>query len=211
MIKFHIITIFPEALEKYASESLLGKAREKGLIEIILHDLREYSEDKHRSVDDRPYGGGPGMVMMVEPIYKAVKEIKEKSEGRVKTVLFSTRGSKFDRDKARELSGFDEVIMICGRYEGVDERVAEHIADEEISMGEYVLSGGELPALIVTEAVSRYIPGVLGKEESLEDIKGSYPVYTRPEAFAAEGKEWEVPDVLISGNHKEIEKWRKEF
>ncbi len=211
MIKFHIITIFPEALEYYIKESLLGKAQEKGLLEINLHDLREYSEDKHRSVDDRPYGGGPGMVMMIEPIHKAVEDIKRKSKGEVRTVLFSTRGKKFDQEKAKELSGLDEIIMICGRYEGVDERVAEYIADEEISVGDYVLSGGELPALIVTESVSRHIPGVLGKEESLEDIKGSYPVYTRPEVFEAGGEEWKVPDVLLSGNHKEIDKWRKEF
>ncbi len=209
-MKFHIITIFPDALRPYTEESLLGRAQEEDLLEVNLYDLRDYTEDKHRSVDDKPYGGGPGMVMMVEPIYRAVKEIKKKAEGKVKTILFSTRGKRFDGEKAREFSEYNELIMLCGRYEGVDERVAQNIADEEISIGNYILSGGELPALVVTEAISRYIPGVLGKEESLEEIKGSYPVYTRPEVFKAEGKEWKVPDVLLSGDHKEIKKWRKE-
>jgi tRNA (guanine37-N1)-methyltransferase len=209
MMKFHIITIFPEALKSYTSESLLGKAREANLLEVNFYNLRDYTEDKHQSVDDKPYGGGPGMVLMVEPIFKAVESIKKKAKGRVKTILFSTRGSKFNEKKAKSFSEYDEIIMICGRYEGVDERVAENIADEEISIGDYILSGGELPALVVTEAVSRFIPGVLGKEESLEEIKGSYPVYTRPDIFKIEEEEWRVPDVLLSGNHKEIEKWRK--
>jgi tRNA (guanine37-N1)-methyltransferase len=208
-MKFHIITIFPEALKSYTNESLLGKAKEENLIEINFYNLRDYTENKHRSVDDKPYGGGPGMVLMIEPIFKAVESIKKKTEGRVKTILFSTRGDKFDEKKAKSFSECDEIIMICGRYEGVDERVAKNIADEEISIGNYILSGGELPALVVTEAVSRFIPGVLGKEESLEEIKGSYPVYTRPESFKTRNKEWKVPDVLLSGNHKEIEKWRK--
>ena len=209
-MKFHIITIFPEILKAYVDESLLGKAKSKGLLEINFVNLREYTEDKHRTVDDKPYGGGPGMVMMVEPIYKAVENIKSKAEGKTKTVLLSTKGSKFSQMKARNFSEYDELIIICGRYEGIDERVAKHLADEEVSIGDYILSGGELPALIITEAVSRHIPGVLGKKESLEEVKGSYPVYTRPEVFKTkDGKEWKTPDILLSGNHKKIERWRQ--
>jgi len=209
-MKFHIITIFPEILKAYVDESLLGKAKSKGLLEINFVDLRKYTEDKHRTVDDKPYGGGPGMVIMMEPIYKAVESIKSKAEGKTKTILLSTRGSKFNQIKARNFLDYAELIIICGRYEGIDERVAEHLADEEISIGDYILSGGELPALIIIEAVSRHIPGVLGKKESLEEVKGSYPVYTRPEIFETkDGTEWKTPDVLLSGNHKKIEQWRQ--
>ncbi len=218
MIRFDIITIFPEALRPYAEASILGRAQAKKLIKINLVDLRIFAEGRHRKVDDRAYGGGPGMVIQVGPVYKAVEFLKKKAKaikgkfGR-RVILFSTRGKKFDAQTAKRLSRYRQLIFICGRYEGVDERVAKNIADEEISVGDYVLAGGELPALILTEAVSRQIKGVLGKEESLEEIKGSYPVYSRPEVFlprlARQGKKWRVPKELLSGNHRLIEKSRK--
>lgn len=206
-MRFDIITIFPEIFNSYINESIMKRAREKGLITIETHDLREYTSDKHRKVDDSPYGGGPGMVLKVEPIFKAVQKVKMIKKGKkARVILFSTRGQKLDAKTAKRLSKYDQLILICGRYEGVDERVAEKIADEEISIGDYVLSGGELPALVLTEAVARFIPGVLGKYESLEDVKGSYPTYTKPEVF----KKWKVPPVLLSGNHKKIDEWRKQ-
>lgn len=216
---FHIITIFPEIFDSYLGESLFGRAQEKKLLAVRAYDLRDFSNDRHRKVDDRPFGGGPGMVIKVEPVYRAVTAILKKIGKRKKRIiLFSTRGEKFDATTARRLATkYDDLIFICGRYEGVDERVAAHIADEEISMGDYVLSGGELPALVVVEAVSRFVPGFLGKEESLEEINGSFATYTRPEVFVAGAKnggakkgarKWAVPKVLLSGNHKKIEEWR---
>lgn len=207
-MRFDIITIFPKIFDSYFNESILKRAQEKGLIKISAHNLRDFATDKHKKVDDTPYGGGPGMVLKIEPVYKAVQALKlktknKKSKSRI--VLFSTRGKKLDSQLAKRLAKYDQLILICGRYEGVDERVAQYIADEEISIGDYVLSGGELPAMVLVEAVSRYIPGVLGKYESLEEIKGSYPVYTKPEVF----KRWRVPAVLLSGDHKKIEEWRK--
>lgn len=210
-MRFDIITIFPNIFKSYFSESILKRAEEKQLIKIGVHNLRDFTTDKHHKVDDKPYGGGPGMVIKIEPIYKAVQKLKAKSAKRkAKVILFSTRGKKLDSKIAKRLSKYDQLILICGRYEGVDERVAKYVADEEISIGDYVLSGGELPAMVLVEAVSRYIPGVLGKYESLEEIKGSYPVYTRPEVFEPKnGKNWRVPKVLLSGSHKDIDKWRK--
>jgi len=218
MIRFDIVTIFPKALRPYADASILGRAQKKGVIKIELTDLRDFAEDRHRKVDDRAYGGGPGMVLKVGPIFRAVRFLKSKAASRKsrfgsRVILFSTRGKKFNAKEAKRLSRYRQLIMICGRYEGVDERVAEYIADEEISVGDFVLAGGELPALILTEAVSRQIKGVLGKNESLEEIKGFYPVYTRPEMFLPQpghrsGK-WRVPKTLLSGNHRLIEKMRK--
>ncbi len=217
-MKFDIITIFPKIFDSYLNESIIKRAQEKGLIKIIAHNLRDFTTDKHRKVDDKPYGGGPGMVLQVEPIFKAVQKLKSNpsaSSGRRKrrksrVILFSTRGKKLDSKTARRLSKYDQLVLISGRYEGVDERVAKYIADEEISIGDYVLSGGELPALVLIEAVSRYVRGVLGKYESLEDIKGSFPAYTRPEVFEPKkGKKWRVPKVLLSGHHAEIKKFRK--
>lgn len=215
-MKFDIITIFPNIFQSYFNESILKRAQEKGLIKIVANDLRGFTTDKHHKVDDKPYGGGPGMVLKVEPIFRAVQRIKgnpSTSSGRkkkTKVILFSTRGKKLDSKMAKRLSKYDQLIMICGRYEGVDERVAKYIADEEVSIGDYVLSGGELPAMILTEAVSRYLPGVLGRYESLEDIKGSFPTYTRPEVFnPKKGKNWKVPKVLLSGAHKKIQQFRK--
>jgi tRNA (guanine37-N1)-methyltransferase len=207
-MKFNIITIFPEIFDSYFNESIIGRAQEKKLVNIKIHNLRNYTEDKRNTVDDHPYGGGPGMVMMVEPIYKVIKALKKSKiqnpKSKTRIILFSTRGKKFDQAMAKRFSKLDNLIMVCGRYEGVDERVAKYIADEEVSIGDYVLTGGEIPAMIVVDAVSRLIPGVLGKHESLEEIKGSYPVYTRPEKF---GK-WSVPATLLSGDHKKINEWR---
>ena len=202
-MKFDIITIFPDIFQSYFSESIIKRAQKKGLIKIKIHNLRDFTNDKHKTVDDSPYGGGPGMVMKVEPIFKAVKKIK-RNKG-TKVILFSAKGKKFNQAMAQRFSKLNNLIMICGRYEGVDERVAKYIADEEVSVGDYVLTGGEIPAMIVVDAVSRFIPGVLGKHESLEEIKGSYPVYTKPEKF----NKWSVAKILLSGNHKKIEEWRK--
>lgn len=212
---FDIITIFPKIFDSYLKESLVKKAQEKGLIKVKIHNLRKWAKDRHKTVDDRPYGGGLGMVLKVEPIYKAVKEIKKGKKAKV--ILFTPRGRKFNQKLAYQLSKLDNLIMICGRYEGVDERIAKHVADLELSIGEYDLMGGELPAEIVMETVTRLIPGVLGKPQLLKERitkdKGfiEYPQYTRPEVFLPKkGAKWKVPKVLISGNHKEIEKWRKE-
>ncbi len=220
-MKFDILTIFPKIFDSYTSESIIKRAQEKGLIKIQAHNLRDFTTDKHHKVDDSPYGGGPGMVLKLEPIYKAVRALSlkfkvqssRKTKGGTRVILFSTRGKKFDNTIAKRLSKYDQLILICGRYEGVDERVAKYVADEEISIGDYVLSGGELPALVLLDAVSRQIPGVLGKRESLEEIKGSYEVYTRPGEFRVKvkGKKekvWKVPKVLTSGSHKDIDKWR---
>ena len=216
MKQFDIVTIFPQILDSYFNESLLKKAQEKGLLKIQTHNLRDFTSDKHRKVDDTPYGGGPGMVLKTEQVYKAVQSLKSKVKGqrsKVRVILFSLRGKKFDQKEAHRLAKYGQLIFICGRYEGVDERVAEYVADEEISIGDYILSGGELPAAIVIEAVSRLIPGMLGKLESLEEKKGSYPVYTKPESIelkvkSQKSKVIKVPKVLLSGNHKKIEEWR---
>lgn len=208
-MRFDIITLFPKVFDSYLAESLIKRAVKRKIIDVRTHDLRDFSNDRHRKVDDRPYGGGPGMVLQVEPIYRAISKIKnQKAKSRV--ILFSTRGKQLDAAAAQRLARYDQLIFICGRYEGVDERVATHIADEEISIGPYVLSGGELPALITLEAVSRFLPGFLGKLESLEDIKGSYPVYTRPAAFLPRGssRSWKVPKPLLMGDHLAIQNWR---
>ena len=208
MIKFDIISIFPKIFDSYFKESLIKRAQKKGLLQIRIHDLRKWTSDRHKTVDDRPFGGGSGMVMKVEPIFKAVKALKKKKS---KVILFTPRGKKFNQKTAYKFSKFNHLILICGRYEGVDERVAKYLADEQVSIGDYDLMGGELPAMVVIETVSRLIPGVLGKTKLLKEritkTKGfiEYPQYTRPEVF----KKWRVPDVLLSGNHKKIEEWRK--
>ncbi len=222
-MRFDILTIFPHSFDSYRKESLLKRAREKGIIDVHTHDLRKFSDGKHNKVDDRPYGGGPGMVFQVEPIYKAVSSIKyqvsKNKSIKSRIILFSTRGKKLDSKIAKRLSRYDQLILICGRYEGVDERVARYIADEEISIGDYVLSGGELPALVLLETVSRFLPGFLGKRESLEELKGSYTVYTRPSEFvpSKSGKRffpkspaiWKVPKTLLSGDHRKVSEFRK--
>ncbi|MDP3731261.1 MAG: tRNA (guanosine(37)-N1)-methyltransferase TrmD [bacterium] len=205
-MKFDIITIFPEIFDSFKNEALIARAQKKKIISINTHFLRDYTDDAHKSVDDRPYGGGPGMLLKVEPIFKAVSELKKKG-GKSKVILFSPRGKKLDQKMVKKLSKAGRLILICGRYEGVDERVADHIADEVISIGDFVLSGGEVPAMVLTEAVSRMIPGVVGKEESAQ--KMDHAQYTRPEIFEAGSKKWKVPKVLLSGDHKKIEEWRK--
>ena len=213
MLTFDIITIFPEIFDSYLKESFIKKAQQKQLIKINIHDLRDWVKDRHKTVDDRPFGGGLGMVLKVEPIYKAIKEL---SSLKTKVILFTPRGKKFNQKLAYSLSQLNQLILICGRYEGVDERVAKYIADLELSIGDYDLMGGELPAMVVIETVARLIPGVLGKPELLKERitkeKGfiEYPQYTRPEVFSPKkGIYWKVPKVLLSGHHQKIADWRK--
>jgi len=220
-MRFTIVTIFPDISNSYINESLFKRAQKNKIIEIHSCDVRKFSANPHKKVDDKAFGGGPGMVMQIEPIYRAVQAIKSKVKGqksKVRVILFSTRGKKLDARMAKRFSKYDELILICGRYEGVDERAATYVADEEVSIGDYILCGGELPALVTIEAVCRFLPGFLGKHESLEEIKGSYPVYTRPpEFFPDKGKSrgaknaqpWRVPRVLLSGDHRKIDMWRK--
>ena len=280
MTNFNIITIFPKIFESYFSESIIKRAQDEKKIRINIHNLRDWTEDKRKTVDDTPYGGGAGMVLKVEPIYKAVEAVqnvqiplsaqgaapaggqgsasggnpplekgeRDKRSGRTtatirtsRTILFSAKGKKYTQSDAERLSQYNNLILICGRYEGVDERVAEHIADEEISIGDYVLTGGEIPAMVLVDSITRLLPGVLGNPRSLEEesfksvenvqdvqsvenykndrleqlkqakrlndlnILREYPQYTKPENFRG----WKAPKVLLSGNHKEIEKWKK--
>jgi len=217
MLRFDIITIFPKIFDSFLSESLIARAQKKKLIKIKVHNLRDWTKDKHKTVDDRPFGGGLGMVMKVEPIFRAVMDLKKskvKSQ-KSKVVLFSPRGKKFNQKIATQFSKLDQLILICGRYEGVDERVAKYVADINLSIGDYILMGGELPAMVLIEAVSRLIPGVLGNPELLKERISKqgyieYPQYTRPEIFKPKrGIVWRVPRVLLSGNHKKIDEWRE--
>jgi tRNA (guanine37-N1)-methyltransferase len=215
---FDIITIFPKIFDSFLKESFIKKAQEKGLIKIRIHNLRDFTTDKHRTVDDKPYGGGLGMVLKIEPIYKAVRKIKSNTKNqKSKIILFTPRGKQFNQKMAYQLSKLDRIIMICGRYEGVDERVAKYIADLQLSIGPYDLMGGELPAMVVIETITRLIPGVIGKPEFLKERvfkKGfvEYPQYTRPEVFSPKkGVYWKVPKVLLSGNHRRIKEWREKY
>ena len=203
-MKFDILTIFPEMFSGYFGESIIKRGQEKKLLDIRVHDLRKWATDKHRKVDDKPYGGGPGMVFKVEPIYRAIKALKHKNI-KARVILTSARGKQFTAADARRLAKYKRVVIICGRYEGVDERVAEHLVDEEISIGPYVLTGGELPAMVMIDSISRQVPGVLGKQESLEESRGgNASAYTRPEIF----QKWRVPKILLSGDPKKISAWR---
>ena len=214
-MKFEIITIFPDFFQSFTRNALLARAIKKKIIKITAHNLRKFTRDHHQTVDGRPYGGGAGMVMLVEPIGKAVKALTRTGRGRkTRVILFSAKGKKLTQAKARAWSKLDQLIFICGRYEGIDERVAQHIADEEVSIGDYVLFGGEVPAMVVMEAVSRLLPGAVGKSESVQNESFSqgileHPHYTRPEALKIKGKMRRVPKVLLSGNHKLISEWRK--
>jgi len=209
VIRFDVLSIFPEMLQSPVNFSLLKKAQEKGLIEIGLHDIRNWAFDKHKMTDDAPYGGGCGMVMKVEPVERALSTVK-RHELHPLVVLMTPQGETFNQKIAAELVGNEQVVLICGRYEGFDERIREHLVDREISIGDYILTGGELSALVVIDAVARLIPGVLGNDESIQTESFSqglleYPQYTRP----AEYKGWSVPEVLVSGNHAQIELWRR--
>ena len=208
-LRFDIITIFPGMFESPFNESILKRAHDKGLLEFRTHDLRDYSLNKHRKVDDYPFGGGVGLVMNVEPISRAIEAVKQEVP-KARTLLMSPSGKPFNQEKARELAAEQNLILVCGRYEGVDERVRLHCVDEEISIGDYVLSGGEIAAMAVVDAVSRLVPGVLGDEnsvieESFSDSLLEYPQYTRPRDFNG----YKVPEVLVSGNHKEIQNWQR--
>lgn len=206
-----IITIFPEVFQPYINESILKIAQEKGKLKIRLRNLRDYTLDKHRKVDDRPFGGGPGMVMTAEPIFRAVEKIRGAGgRGSTKTILLCPQGKLLNQELAQRLSKLKHLILICGRYEGVDERVRKRLADEEISIGDYILTGGELPAMVLVDTVVRLIPGVLGHKDSIRDESFSanlleYPQYSRPADF----KGMKVPEILLSGNHKKIAEWRK--
>lgn len=207
-MQFDIITIFPKIFESFLQESILKRAQEKGKVSVVVHDLREFTKDKFRQVDDRPFGGGPGMVLMPEPIFDAVKKIKGKKK--TKVILTCPSGKKLNQPMVKEFSREKNLIIICGHYEGVDDRVREKIVDESVSIGDYILTGGEIPALVIIDAVTRLIPGVLGKEasllsESFEENLLEYPQYTRPANFRG----MNIPNVLLSGHHKEIELWRK--
>ncbi len=210
-MKFHLLTIFPEFFDGPFRHGVVARAAQAGALEIHLHDLRNWTHDLHRTVDDRPFGGGEGMLLKAEPIFSAVETIwPEKTQGQ-KVILLSAQGRRFTQKTARDLASQNELLFICGRYEGVDERVAEHLADEELSIGDYVLSGGELAAAVIIDSVARLLPGVLGNSdssvtESFEDGILDCPQWTRP----AEFRGWKVPEALLGGNHAEIRKWRKE-
>ena len=209
MIRFDILSVFPGMFASPLAESLIGKARDKGRVDIRLHDIRDYATDRHRMTDDAPYGGGGGMVMKVEPIDRALEAIlPDRSEGLV--ILMTPQGEPFSQRRAEELASHPRLVLLCGHYEGVDERVREHLVDRELSIGDYVLTGGELAAMVVVDAVSRLIPGVLGNDASAAEDSFStgileYPHYTRPATYRG----WPVPEVLLSGNHAEIEAWRR--
>ena len=211
MITFDLITIFPDSLEAYIESSIVKRAQEKGLVKITVHNLRDWSSSKHKTVDDTPYGGGPGMVFMIEPIFNALKELKKENS---LVFLTSPKGKKLTQSTLSNLSQSPDAhyIVLCGHYEGFDERIHENLVDYEFSIGDYVLSGGELPALVLVDGITRLVPGVLGNEDSLgsesftDDVL-DYPQYTKPSEFNG----WKVPDVLLSGNHKQIEQWRKEM
>jgi tRNA (guanine37-N1)-methyltransferase len=209
---FRVLTIFPEFFAGPFEHGVIQKARQAGLIEIRIHDLRDWTHDRHRTVDDRPFGGGEGMLLKAEPIFEAVESIWPERDPGKRVVLLSAQGARFDQARAREFAQCQELLLICGRYEGVDERVAEHLADDEISIGDYVLSGGELAAAVVVDAVARLQPGVLGNANSAaaesfgEDGMLDCPQYTRPADFRG----WKAPEVLLGGNHEQIRKWRSE-
>lgn len=210
-MRFDILTIFPQIFESYLNESIIRRAIEKNLIEIYIHNIRDFSKDKHHKVDDIPFGGGAGMVMTPQPLHDAITHVKKLNKGPV--IFLTPDGKTFSQSRAEKLSQKTGVILLCGRYEGIDQRIRDTLVDEEISIGKYVLTGGELPAMVVLDSLSRLIPGVLGKEEShLEDSfsksldrKKEYPHYTRPAVF----KGLAVPDILLSGHHVKISKWRK--
>lgn len=210
-MRIDIMTLFPEMCERVLSESIIGRSREGGLVEINCVNIRDYSKDKHRRVDDATYGGGLGMLMQVDPIYDCFCDLEEKIGSRPHLIYMSPQGKTLTQERVKELSQMDNIAILCGHYEGVDERVIEEIVDEEISIGDYVLTGGELPALVLADSISRMLPGVLAEDAAFEEESHynsllEYPQYTRP--YEWHGKK--VPDVLISGHHANINKWRRE-
>ncbi|MES2224454.1 MAG: tRNA (guanosine(37)-N1)-methyltransferase TrmD [Patescibacteria group bacterium] len=216
-MKFHFLTLFPEMINSYVTEAMLKRAAEKKLVSFDVKNIRDYTLNKHGKVDDRPYGGGPGMVMTPEPILRAHAKLKMKGK-KAKVVMLSPSGKMFDNVMAAKWAKqYSDVVFICGRYEGVDDRVRKILKADEVSIGDFVLTGGELPALVMTDAIARQIPGVLGANESVEESRTASPrVYTRPEVFEfpkatkiIKGKKYKVPPVLVSGDHKKIEEWRK--
>ncbi len=210
MITFDIVTIFPEVITPYIESSIPKRAQDKGLVKITVYNLRDWALDKHRSIDDTPYGGGPGMVMKVEPIFNCLKDLRKENSI---VMLTSPKGEKLVQSKLKELSQSKDAhyIILCGHYEGFDQRIHDYLVDYEFSIGEYVLSGGELPALVLVDGITRLIPGVLGNQDSLvsetfNSDTPDFPQYTKPEEFNG----WKVPDVLLGGHHKKIEEWRRE-
>lgn len=215
---FQLLSIFPQIFDSYLKEGMIKRAIDKKIIDIKSYDLRQWTKDKHRSVDDSPYGGGAGMLMKIEPIYQALEDIKKTkqklSRGKKAIILLAANGKTWDQNLAKKYSKYQEIIFVCGRYEGVDARVEEFI-DDKISIGNYVLTGGELPALVIIDSISRLLPGVLGNADSQKDESYSqtgvleYPQYTKPEIFIAKRKRYPVPPVLLSGDHKKIKEWRE--
>lgn len=210
-MQFEVFTLLPEVFPAYLESSILQRARQRGLIDIRVHNIRDYTHDRHHMTDDTPYGGGGGMVMKPEPVFEAVETVLGIAPRSVPTILLTPQGRVFTQRVAEELSRYERIALLCGRYEGVDERIREHLVTDEISVGDYVLTGGELPALLVIDAVSRLIPGVLGDPTGAQDDSHSmglleYPHYTRPPEFRG----WKVPEVLLSGDHAKIEAWRRE-
>jgi len=211
-MKIDVLTLFPAMFAGPLDESIVQRARKSGALELAVHNLRDYTHDRHKTVDDRPFGGGEGMLLKPRPVFEAVEAIWPDRGPRDRVVLLSAQGKRFRQEEARRLSGFGRILLICGRYEGVDERVAEHLADEELSIGDFVLSGGELAAAVVVDSVARLLPGVLGNEDSTVHESFSEgglldcPQYTRPADFRG----WKVPDILLGGNHEAIRKWRSQ-
>lgn len=217
-MEFHILTIFPEMFKGFLNESILKKAQGKGVIKIELHDIRKFSEDKHKKVDDTPYGGGAGMVFTPQPLFDCIEHVKKKAEAKTKAkvpvIYLTPAGKRLTQARVEYMAKrYDKIILLCGHYEGIDQRVIDELVDMELSIGDYVLSGGEIPAMVVIDAVSRLVPGAIGKEEShMEESftkklgrKKEYPHYTKPADFRG----FKVPDVLLSGNHAQIERWRR--
>jgi tRNA (guanine37-N1)-methyltransferase len=209
-VKIDIVTIFPKMVEGPLAEGIVGRAIDGGLLDVRVHDLREHTTDRHRVVDDVPFGGGPGMVLKADPLFRAVEHIRAERGVPAAIILTSPDGRRFTQAEARRFSGMDHIVLLCGRYEGVDERVRTHLATDAVSIGDYVVSGGELPALVIVDAVARIVPGVVGDEQSVARDSFSrglldYPQYTRPADYQGIG----VPPVLLSGHHREIERWRR--
>ena len=207
-MNFHILTLFPDMVMQGLSTSIIGRAKDRGLLSIEAVNIRDYTLERHKKVDDYPYGGGAGMLMQAQPVYDAYRVVA--GDRKVRCVYLTPQGAPFTQKKARELSGEEELVLLCGHYEGIDQRVLDKIVDEEVSIGDYVLTGGEIPAMVLIDSVSRYVEGVLNKEsikeESFSNGLLEYPQYTRPEVFEGE----KVPDILLSGNHQNIDKWRKQ-